>query len=221
MKNTFIVLIAVVAVTVGLTSFFLLKKDSSFFSPENTFQEDLTGQPADEPEQETEQTQEQNLDQIIEENQKIVTDDFSIDLPAGWARAESKAGVLAMAINYNEQIQDPEAQKINFQSYLAVIYDTLQGGSLADYGQTVKSALEQSIPSTVFTKDQDLTINGRLSHAIEAEMTQQGIDLKVLLVVIEGEGDDVWGISFNTVRSNWEGYREAFYNTANSFVVKI
>ncbi len=152
---------------------------------------------------------------------QLITDDFSINLPAGWQPTAPAIGTSAMAVNTDEQIDDPAVQKINFKSYFAVSYDTLQGGSMSDYLQTIKNQLQQSIPSVVFTKEQELTINARSAQAIEAELTQQDVYFNILMVVVSGLGEDVWVISFNTTKSSWDGYKETFYNIADSFSLKI
>ena len=151
---------------------------------------------------------------------KIITDDFSIALPSGWKQAEPVVGTSAMAVNISENVSDPAAKKINFKSYFAVSYDTLQGKGIIDYLQTVKNSLSQAVPNIVFTKDQDLTINGIFAHATEAEMSQQGVDFKVLMIVVSGQGEDVWVVSFNTVKSSWDSYKDMFYGVADSFIVK-
>lgn len=151
---------------------------------------------------------------------KIITDDFSINLTTGWKQTAPAMGASAMAVNTDEYINDPAAQKINFKSYFAVSYDTLQGKSINDYLQTVKNGLSQAISNVVFTKEQDMTINGSSAHAIEAELTQQGVNFKILMVVVAGQGEDVWVISFNTTKSSWDGYKETFYSIADSFSLK-
>jgi hypothetical protein len=151
---------------------------------------------------------------------KLVTDDFEVNLPAGWQQTTPAMGTSAMAINSSERIDDPPAQKINFKSYFAVSYDTLQDKSLNEYLQLVKSGLQQTISGVVFTKDQDTTINGKFAHIIEAELTQQGVNFKILMVIITGQGKDVWTMSFNTTKSGWDGYEETFYSVANSFNLK-
>ncbi len=150
---------------------------------------------------------------------KIITDDFSVNLPDGWEQTSPGMGISAMAVKINEEIGDPAAQKINFQSYFAVVYDTLQGKSIKEYLQTVKNQLLQVVPDVVFNKEQDIMINGKPAHTIEAELVQQGINFKVLMVLIEGKEGDVWTISFNTTKSNWEENGEIFYSVANSFVL--
>ncbi len=150
----------------------------------------------------------------------LATDDFSINLPAGWNQTAPAIGSSAMAVNVNEQINDPAAQKINFKSYFAVSYDKPQGKSINEYSQIVKNGLQQAISSVVFTKEQDMMINVRSAHAIEAELTQQGVNFKILMVVVKGQGDDVWVISFNTTKDSWDGYKGTFYSIANSFSLK-
>ncbi|MDP3052462.1 MAG: type II secretion system protein [bacterium] len=152
---------------------------------------------------------------------KIITDDFSINLPPGWSKTEAAAGVSAMAFDTNEIIKDSAAQKINFKSYLAVVFDALQGKTLDEYLQNLKNSLLQTIPNTVFTKEQDMTISGKLGHAMEVELSQQGVNFKILTVFVKDEKEEnVWIITFNTIKSSWDGYKESFYNTANSFVLK-
>ncbi|KKQ96030.1 MAG: hypothetical protein UT22_C0044G0011 [Parcubacteria group bacterium GW2011_GWC2_39_11] len=61
-------------------------------------------------------------DQISSEQSqnKLITDDFEINLPEGWRKTAPAMGSSAMAVNADEQLNDPAAQKINFRSYFAV-----------------------------------------------------------------------------------------------------
>lgn len=154
-------------------------------------------------------------------NNQLVTDDFSMELPPGWQKIVSTiAEVSAMAANPNEIINDVAAQKINFKSYLAVSPDTILGQTMEEYMQSIKAELQKSVPGAVFANENDLTINKQSARAIEANMTQQGVDFKVLIVAVRGNGDDVWVLSYNTVKSSWDGYAEAFAASAKSFVLK-
>ena len=176
--------------------------------------------PASNPEGTTSATGTNKQTNTEQSQGKLVTDDFDVNLPAGWRQTVPAMGASAMAVNANESINDPAAQKINFKSYFAVSYDTLQGKSMSEYEQIVKSGLQQTISNVVFTKEQDMTINGKSAHALEAELTQQGVNFKILMVVVRGQGDDVWVMSFNTTKSSWDGYKETFYGVANSFNLK-
>jgi len=151
---------------------------------------------------------------------KIITNDFSIDLPMGWNQTEPVMGASAMAVNAGENIDDQAAKKINFKSYFAVSHDTLKGNNVSDYSQTIKTGLLQAFPDAVFSNEKDMTINGNSAHAMEVEFVQQGVSFKILMVAIAGQGENAWVISFNTAKSSWAGYKEMFYNVANSFIIK-
>lgn len=207
MKNNAIIIVLIIsgiisAVLIGF--YFVRQNGSAVNSPKNTAREH-----PDSDQAETGRSQ-----------SKLVTDDFEIGLPAGWRQTAPAIGASAMAVNVDEDIDDPAAERINFKSYFAVSYDTLQGKDVSEYLQTVKNGLQQAISSVVFTKDQDMTINGRSAHAMEAELAQQGVDFKILMVVVKGQGNDFWVISFNTTKSSWGGYKETFYGVADSFSLK-
>ena len=237
MKNKTIVIILIVlgvalAVLIGI--YFIRQNKSPVNPSENAAQQNQNGVPANSasenaatnqapasnPEGTTSAPGTNKQTNTEQSQSKLVTDDFDINLPAGWRQTAPAMGASAMAVNVNEHIDDPAAQKINFKSYFAVSYDTLQGKSMSEYEQIVKSGLQQTISNVVFTKEQDMTINGKSAHAIEAELTQQGVNFKILMVIIKGQGDDVWVMSFNTTKSSWEGYKETFYGVANSFNLK-
>jgi hypothetical protein len=152
---------------------------------------------------------------------KIITDDFSINLPEGWKETNPVMGTTIMAVKTNEILSDPAAQKINFNSYFAISYDTLGEKTPQEYVDFTKQSLEQTIGDINFILDKDVIINNRNARKIEFEMSQQGVDFKVLLVLVKGEESDIWTISFNTTKSDWEKYENIFYDIASSFIVKI
>ncbi len=166
------------------------------------------------------ENQERTGNDIGQPQSKIITDDFSIDLPMGWKQTEPAMGASAMAINADEQLNDPAAKKINFRSYFAVSYDTLQGKDLSEYLQGVKVQLQQVVPSAVFAQENDTVINGQAARAMEINLTQQGVSYKILMVAVVGKGDDVWVMSFNTIESSWDAYKETFSSIAKSLSLK-
>lgn len=237
MKNKAVVFVLVglgviLAVLIGI--YFFKQNKSAVNTVGNTTQENTNNVPVNEPsgsaapnkvpavsqEKTGSGAGENNRAKTEQSQNKLATDDFSINLPVGWKQTAPVMGASAMAINANENISDPAAQKINFKSYFAISYDTLQNKSMSEYLQTVKSGLQQAIQDAVFTKEQDMTMGSRSAHAIEMELTQQGVNFKILMVVIAGQGKDIWVISFNTTKSSWDGYKEMFYSTANSFNLK-
>jgi hypothetical protein len=161
------------------------------------------------------------MDNTIAGNNQLVTDDFSIELPAGWSKTINTAEqVTAMAANQNEVIDDPAVQKISFKSYLAVSTEAIPGKTLEEYMQSVKDELQKAVPGVVFANENNITINGRPARAIELEMAQRGADFKVLIVAARGDGDAVWVMSYNTAKSSWDNYKEAFSASAKSFILK-
>lgn len=210
MKNKIaitILIIAVVAMAAGIGFYFIQKNKAPNNSIENTTPPSRVG-----INNQADSEQLQN---------KLVTDDFDINLPEGWQKTAPAIGASAMAIKADEQLNDPAAQKINFRSYFAVSYDTLQEKNLSEYLQIVKNQLQQTIPSAVFAQEHDTTINSKPARAFEASFTQQGVNFKILMVAIKGVGDDVWVISFNTLQNTWAEYQKAFSDIANSFNLKL
>lgn len=154
-----------------------------------------------------------------EEGVRLEKEDFSISMPEGWAEMGAPTGVSAMVVYTSEEITDPAAQKINFKTYFSVIYDVLAGKTLEEYIQSAKDVLPQSIPDIVVTHEEDGIVDNQDAYFMEAEFTQRGIDFKILLTIIKGRGQDVWIVSFNTAVSNWDNYKDLFYQIAESFKI--
>ncbi|MDD5431229.1 MAG: hypothetical protein PHP03_03345 [Candidatus Pacebacteria bacterium] len=213
MKNKLIIIISVVAVVVlaAVSFYFINKNKPSINSPEN----------ASEAPQATESAAETNSPVAEQTPKKLVTDDFSVDIPTGWEKIEPPTGISAMIVKTNENITDPAAQKANFKSYFAVSHNSLKEASMDTYLNDLKNELKKTFPTAVFSNEQNTIINNSPAHAMEADLTQQGINYKVLLVVIKGQGEDIWVVSFNTLQSIWNGYKEVFGDIAKSFIVKI
>jgi len=150
----------------------------------------------------------------------VVKDDFSLRAPKEWLEAGAPVGVSLMLVNNNEQTSNVAAKKINFRSYLSVSYDTLANNTKEQYLEILKSNLKQAIPGAIFTDSDSLLIDSRPTDVLEAEISQQGADFKVLMFVVSGEGKDVWVISFNTLKENGDNYKNLFYQIAESFKVK-
>ena len=205
MKNKNITIISIVLIMAGLilAEFFVFKQDK----PLDVNKNDNYTQEGD------------SLDTEQMEN-KLVTDDFSLNLPTGWIKTDAIKGVTAMAINSKENITDPAAKAINFKTYIAVSEDILNGKSLKEYMQIVKDGLRETISNVIFSNENEVVINERPAYAMEANLTQQNVNFKVLMVAVHGEGDDVWVISFNTIAGNWADYENIFSNIANSFTLK-
>lgn len=171
------------------------------------------------------ETKPEGIGAITGENQNqnriVAKDDFSLNAPKEWLEAGAPSGVSLMLVNNSEQTTNPAAKKINFRSYFSVSYDTLGENTKDKYMDILKNNLKQAIPEIVFSKESSLLIDGREAKALEAEISQQGVDFEILIFVISGKDKDVWIISFNTLREKWDNYKSLFYQIAESFKLKL
>lgn len=193
MKKTLFILIVILVIAVAVFGFYYLRGDERNYGEENY------------------------VPQPEEQEIFLVKDDFSLLLPQGWRESAGFQGVAAMAINAEEEITDSDAKKINFRTYYSVTYDVLQGRTLEDYAEYVKESLRQLLVSVDFVSEGARNLSGREVYGIEMELFQQGINFKVLTLLIKGEEDDVWLVSFNTVKDNWDQYQDLFQEIAASF----
>jgi len=190
MKNKIaiiVLIIVVVAVAAGISFYFIQKNKAPANSVEN-----ITPPSQSEVNNQTNSEQSQS---------KLVTDDFEISLPEGWRETAPAMGASAMAVNADEQLTDPRLKRLISEVILLVSYDTLQGKSLSEYLQSVKSQLQQTISGVIFAQEHDTTINGKPARAFEASFTQQGVNFKILMVAVKGAGDDVWVMSLTLFKT--------------------
>lgn len=142
---------------------------------------------------------------------------FSVNMPEGWAEMAAPTGVSAMMVNVNEEVTEPEAQKINFKTYYSVVYDTLNERSKEEYFQSIAVSLSQTVPGVVIVQEQEERIDNQDAYFVEAEFNQRNIDFKILLVIFTGEEESVWILTFNGLKSAWNDYEDLFYQIARSF----
>ena len=154
------------------------------------------------------------------ETNALANDDFSMILPKGWKGSPAPAGAIAMAVNVDENVTDTAAAKINFKSYIAVSFDTLQERSREEYIEYTKDSLRQIFPATNFSQERQIIVDGKNAQAIEIGLIQHGVNFKVLMVLIWDEGEDIWILSLNTTEDKWEEYKILFSRVVESFKIK-
>ncbi len=154
-------------------------------------------------------------------NQNIfANDDFSFTYPNGWQSVPPPTGVSAMIVKQNETITDPQAKKMNFQSYVSVSYTSSDNKDKKQIIEAIKTQLQSLSPNIVFSHEQSLIINKNDAYAMEMNLNQSSIDFHILMALIWGKENDVWVISFNTLESLWEGYADTFGEISRSFAIK-
>lgn len=150
---------------------------------------------------------------------KIEKNEFIINLPEGWEEVETIAGSAATVVRSKEQINNTDAQKIGFRSYYSVVHDISSEKEVSIYLQNMRDSLAQAFPNIKFFNKESTTTDGNPVYYIEADLNQQNIDFKTLLAV-QIKNDDVWIISFNTLKENWGAYQNSFYQVAENFKIK-
>lgn len=148
-----------------------------------------------------------------------VGDDFMLTPPEGWIRTELPS-TLAAYQNKEETFEPGSAaDKIHFKSYFAISFDNANGQTLDGITNLVKKQTAAVVPSINFAPVSETTINGLPARMAEANLTMQNVDFKILIAIILAN-NKYYTISFNTTADKWAGYKDAFYNAANSFKTK-
>ncbi|MBU1146575.1 hypothetical protein KKD80_03455 [Patescibacteria group bacterium] len=150
----------------------------------------------------------------------FANDNFSLSYPAGWRQVPAMTGISAMITKGNENITDPEAKKMNFQTYLAVSYDSVEGKTKEEIAEYVKSEVAAVFPGIVFSNEKFSTINGREAYSLEMTFSKSGVDFHVLEVVVWGNENDLWILSFNTLEELWQNYIGEFEEMTGTFIIK-
>jgi len=159
--------------------------------------------------------QQQEVDSTV-----VDKEGFAVLIPTGWREVVPIQGVSATVANVSEEVSDETLKKMNFKTNYSITYDNLQNKTKQDYISNLKNSLKQMMPGILFLTEKNMTINGNDGYAIEAQVAQRGADISVLIVLVKGKNQDMWTIAFNTGKSNWNTYKEGFYQIAQSFTVK-
>lgn len=160
------------------------------------------------------------VEEQLKQDRVLTKDEFTVKMPAGWAEVPAMPSTSATVMFVKEVVKSEALQKINFKSYYAVTYDTLNKRGLAGYVTYLKGTLQKLLLGIKFISDKTEKIGGLEARVLEAEVTQKGADFKVLIVVIKGTGEDVWTLSFNTGKETWDTYKDSFYDIARGFQLK-
>lgn len=145
-------------------------------------------------------------------------EEFEMQIPDFWVSMEAPEGIKAFLSNLNEEEKDGE--KEGFRSYLAVTYDARGEKTMPEFLSYVKETLSGTLSDIEFEDQLETEIDGRKAQVSEAVIMQEGYQFNTLLVIIEGEGEDVWTLSFNTSKIKWNDSKDLFYQMAESFKLK-
>lgn len=152
---------------------------------------------------------------------KYEGEDFSIVIPEGWDKSQQPLSgtLLALYKNKEDHTDDPNAQKINFKSYIAISFDRTQGKTKGQILDMVKQSLSQLSPNAKINTLPQETVDNQIADLVEIDLAQQDVNFKVLVAVIV-KGDKYFTMSANTTAKKWASYKEDFYKALKSLKLK-
>lgn len=148
-----------------------------------------------------------------------VGDDFTFLPPTDWVQITLPSTLTAYQNSKEVQPPGSAADKIHFRSYIAVSFDNANGQKLNELVDLVKQQIKSVAPTTSFTSETDGQIDNQPAKFMEADLSMQNVNFKVMVALIL-KGDKYFTISNNTTADQWPGYRDIFYNTAESLKFK-
>lgn len=120
-------------------------------------------------------------------------------LPEGWREINPMAEGVSISA---------KKDKANFN----VTKDKMENVNIKEYGQYLKEEIKKAAPEIKFTKETE--------EGFEAELNQQGIDYKSRLVLKQGQNNEIWILTFNAPKNEWEKYSVDFENILKNFSIK-
>lgn len=199
-KTEKIIIIVIVTVILLVVVLFLAKKQKSPFSME-------------------ENNSSATLNQELQDRD-FLGDGFSVKIPKGWKEQVAPTGVSLMTVDVTSLVNDQRAKQINFHPYYTVVLDSLVNTTREEYIANIKRDIALVAPGIVFSNENDLEINANEAWAMEGDVTQNEIEFKFLMVFIKGGDNDLWVLSFNTTKADWDRDSDVFTEIAQSFLVR-
>ncbi|MFA5355158.1 MAG: hypothetical protein WC302_00245 [Candidatus Paceibacterota bacterium] len=152
----------------------------------------------------------------------VAEEGFEVSVPLSWYKITPPEGIALYLVDSESVVTDPEKEKEEFRTYLAVTHGENGGLTLSELTDQIESFLKDLIDGEItFGGKQPMEIGGRNAIAVEALIVEGAYQYKTLLVSVEGEGDDAWTMSFNTTDVKWDDLKPVFYKAAETFKVKI
>jgi hypothetical protein len=144
---------------------------------------------------------------------------FSIIAPAGWKEFGAPPTDGIMVQNKNEVLKDKVAADINFKVYYSVNHQALGNMDIASFKESFKSKIGKKLDKAKFSNEHKEKIDGYDSIFLEYEGIDKSkkVNFSIMTIFVPGLGQDVWLISFNTAKSNWNDDKGAFYKIAKTF----
>lgn len=155
----------------------------------------------------------------VKSDHPYVGDDFTIIPPAGWIQINMPSTLVSYQNSKETHPKGSAAEKINFKSYIAVSFDNAGGQTLDGVTELIKRQTKAVAPTISFASVTNGAIDGQPAKFMEADVSMQNVDFKVMIAVAL-KGNKYFTISSNTTAEKWPGYRGLFYEISDSFKFK-
>lgn len=150
----------------------------------------------------------------------IDTSYFKLVLPSGWETQEPAPENFVLTAYRKETSKDPLARKINYKTSLYIAREELNGKTIVDYVALLKAGVQQKKENVIFRSENETSFNNHKAYFLDVELKENNIEFKSIFGVIQGENDEVWIMSFNTPKLDWDITAPQFYSILNSFEIK-
>jgi len=90
---------------------------------------------------------------------------------------------------------------------------------MGEFIEYIKDELIHSGNEIAVISEESITIDSREAYLIEGELEQQGANFKAFIIIVKGDGDDMWFITFNTALKGSERYKDLVREVVSSFKI--
>ncbi|MFH1533406.1 MAG: hypothetical protein ABID64_00565 [Nitrospirota bacterium] len=144
-------------------------------------------------------------DMIDDEDVSVVVDNdfFRLEAPGEWTEGETPLGVINIFYSDVES-GDSRANLMNFKDSFSIVLDSKTNLG-EDYIAGIKETLLPVLPGATYSNDECFVQVGEYDAcSFEIDILQNEINLKLLMVAIEGAGSDVWLITYTTTETDYD-----------------
>jgi hypothetical protein len=152
---------------------------------------------------------------------QIITNDFQLSLPFGWETEEpAPENFVLKAIYKQNESNDYSARRIGYKTNLYIAQEELNGKTVVEYIEVLKENIKKIKGEILFHSENETSFNNNKAYLIDVESKENNIEFKSILGVIQGQDGEVWVMSFNTPKLDWDILAPQFYGVLDSFKIR-
>lgn len=152
----------------------------------------------------------------VEDVSVVVDNDFfRLEAPGEWTEGEPLPGVINIFYSDAES-GDARANLMNFKDSFSIVLDSKTNLG-EDHMAGIKETLSSVLLGATYSGDKCFKVGEDDACSFEIDILQNEINLKLLLVAIEGAGSDVWLITYTTTVTDYDGALAILDDILDSF----